>query len=85
MKTIYEIQDEYARELGWDSMSDMLVNVDETRESLNFDYVEIAKRYAIEAIKHDRKRIKAMEEIDPEDGLETVAVYRIINLPIELK
>lgn len=75
MKTIEDIKNEVAREHGYANSMDVF----------EFAYAlcdEVAKRYATEAIKADRERIK--NKFDDCEYADHV-IYGINNLPIELK
>lgn len=55
MKTLEEIKEEYAKELGWNGWGDLLLNAGGTRQILDRDYNEAAKRYAKEVAREALK------------------------------
>ena len=66
MKTLSEIKEEYAKELGWNGWHDLLLNADGTRQILDSDYNEVSKLYAKEvargALKNASENARMSEE-----------------------
>ena len=67
MKTLSEVKDEYAKELGWPSWYYFLLNADGTRQVLDSDYDEVAKLYAKEVAREALRNAADNAELLEED------------------